>query len=80
MREIVNGMVTGDDPLDDCDYWVSKVIDHDGVKDGKGKYPFHYTVTCETSAGKENSELEYVWEVDNSEFGIVSFRWGFIPE
>ncbi len=80
MREIVNGMVTGEAPLDDCSYWVSKVIDRNHIKDEKGKYPFHYRVTCFTYAGGENSELEYVWDVDNSEFGVVSFRWGFSPD
>jgi hypothetical protein len=80
MREIVDGMVSGEEPLSECNYWVSKVIERErGIKDSKGLYPFHYSVTCFTFAGNDNPELEYVWEVDNSEFGIVSFRWGFTP-
>lgn len=80
MREIVNGMVMTDAPLGDCSYWVSKVIERNGVKDQKGTYPFHYRVTCFTYAGDDTSELEYVWDVDNSEFGVVRFRWGFTPD
>jgi len=76
MREIVGGMVTNDTPLGDCEWWVSKVINRDGVKDEKGLLPFSYRVTCLTKAG-DSPELEYVWEVNNSEFGIVSFRWSF---
>src|SRR5258708_32711966 len=62
MREIVSGMVTGEAPLDDCSYWVSKVIDRNRIKDERGEYPFHYRVTCFTSAGEDNSELRYVWD------------------
>lgn len=80
MREVVNGMVTGDAPLRDCSYWVSKVIDRNRIKDRKGLYPFHYRVTCFTYVGEDTGELEYVWDVDNSEFGVVSFRWGFTPD
>jgi hypothetical protein len=80
MREVVDGMVTGDEPLDACRYWVSKVIDRRGIKDKKELYPFHYRVTCFTNAGDDSGELEYVWDVDNSEFGVTSFRWGFTPD
>ena len=45
MREIVSGMVTNDAPLADCHWWVSKVINRDGVKDEKGLLPFYYRVT-----------------------------------
>jgi hypothetical protein len=80
MREIVDGMVTGDAPLDACSYWVTKVIDRRGIKDKKGLYPFHYRVTCFAHAGDDSGELEYVWDVDNSEFGVTSFHWGFTPD
>jgi hypothetical protein len=79
MREIVSGMVTNDDPLGNCDWWVSKVINRDGVQNKMGLYPFYYRVTCFTDAG-DSPELEYVWEVDDSEFGIIRFRWGFTPD
>jgi hypothetical protein len=79
MREIVSGMVTNDDPLGNCDWWVSKVINRDGVQNKMGLYPFYDRVTCFTDAG-DNPELEYVWEVDDSEFGIIRFRWGFTPD
>jgi len=44
-----------------------------------GSYPFYYRVTCFTEAG-DSPELEYVWDVDNSEFGVIRFRWGVTPD
>jgi hypothetical protein len=58
---------------------VSKVINRDGVKDKEELYPFYCRVTCFTEAG-DSPELEYVWDVDNSEFGVIRFRWGFTPD
>ena len=78
MREVVNGMVSEDSQLGDCEYWVTKIIDGDKIKNRKGLYPFHYQVKCLADVG--DNSLEYIWEVDHSEFGIVSFHWAFARE
>jgi hypothetical protein len=71
-------MVSEDSKLGDCEYWVTKFIDRDRIQNRKGMYPFHYQVKCFADVG--DYSLEYVWEVDHGEFGVVSFRWAFAPE
>jgi hypothetical protein len=76
MREIVDASGEPTESLGDCEFSVSKVVEYDRPKDRFGRYPWHYVVKCVAELGNDGEDVEYSWEVDNSERGVTSLRWG----
>ena len=76
MREIVDGMVDAreGETLGRCEYEVSKIVDRTLPKI-KSRYQEHYEVSCYASIG--DTALKYDWTVEDNEYGVVAFHWGF---